>query len=140
MQPWYQLYTPLGSLWLSAFVAAIPILFFFVALAGLRMKGHAAAAITLVLALGVAIFEYGMPVRLPWANDYRGNAMVLYGHVLVPEAEWINNTMCLETGVVFGGKLTALRYPEKDLVSVKAHEVWNRRAPAKAPKAKKAAA
>lgn len=68
--------------------------------------------------------EYGMPVRLPWANDYRGDAMVLYGHVLVPEAEWINNTMCLETGVVFGGKLTALRYPEKELVSVKAHEVW----------------
>ncbi|NKE63489.1 polynucleotide kinase-phosphatase [Lentzea sp. PSKA42] len=68
--------------------------------------------------------EYGLPVRLPWANDYRGSAMVLYGHVLVPEAEWINNTMCLETGVVFGGKLTALRYPEKELVSVKAHEVW----------------
>ncbi|ANZ36349.1 polynucleotide kinase-phosphatase [Lentzea guizhouensis] len=68
--------------------------------------------------------EYGLPVRLPWANDYRGSAMVLYGHVLVPEAEWVNNTMCLETGVVFGGKLTALRYPEKELVSVKAHEVW----------------
>lgn len=63
MQPWNQLYTPLGSLWLSALVAAIPILFFFVALAGLRLKGHVAAAITLVLALGVAIFEYGMPVR-----------------------------------------------------------------------------
>jgi polynucleotide kinase-phosphatase len=68
--------------------------------------------------------EYGLPVRLPWANDYRGSAMVLYGHVLVPEAEWINNTMCLETGVVFGGKLTALRYPEKELVSVKAHQRW----------------
>ncbi|MET9626245.1 polynucleotide kinase-phosphatase [Lentzea sp. NPDC006480] len=68
--------------------------------------------------------EYGLPVRLPWANDYRGSAMVLYGHVLVPEAEWINNTMCLETGVVFGGRLTALRYPEKELVSVKAHQTW----------------
>ncbi|WP_329787806.1 polynucleotide kinase-phosphatase [Lentzea sp. DG1S-22] len=67
---------------------------------------------------------YGMPVRLPWANDYRGSAMVLYGHVLTAEAEWINNTLCLETGVVFGGKLTALRYPEKELVSVKAHQVW----------------
>ena len=63
MQPWHQTYTPLGSLWLSALVAAVPILFFFVALAGLRLKGHVAAAITLVLALGVAIFEYGMPVR-----------------------------------------------------------------------------
>ncbi|WP_233867707.1 lactate permease LctP family transporter [Paraburkholderia adhaesiva] len=63
MQPWNQIYTPLGSVWLSSLVAAIPILFFFVALAGLRMKGHVAAAITLVLALCVAIFEYGMPVR-----------------------------------------------------------------------------
>ncbi|HKT96969.1 MAG TPA: lactate permease LctP family transporter [Paraburkholderia sp.] len=63
MQPWHQIYTPLGSLWLSALVAAVPILFFFVALAGLRLKGHVAAAITLVLALGVAVFEYGMPVR-----------------------------------------------------------------------------
>ncbi|SDE38609.1 lactate permease LctP family transporter [Paraburkholderia lycopersici] len=63
MQPWHQIYTPFGSLWLSALVAAIPILFFFVALAGLRMKGHIAAAITLLLALAVAIFEYGMPVR-----------------------------------------------------------------------------
>jgi lactate permease len=63
VQPWHQIYTPLGSLWLSALVAAVPILFFFVALAGLRMKGHVAASITLVLALAVAIFEYGMPVR-----------------------------------------------------------------------------
>ncbi|HUQ60936.1 polynucleotide kinase-phosphatase [Lentzea sp.] len=68
--------------------------------------------------------EFGLPVRLPWANDYRGAAMVLYGHVLVPEAEWVNNTMCLETGVVFGGKLTALRYPSREIVSVKAHQTW----------------
>ncbi|WP_296650682.1 lactate permease LctP family transporter [Paraburkholderia sp.] len=63
MQPWYQTYTPLGSLWLSTLVAAIPILFFFLALAVLRLKGHVAAAITLVLALCVAIFAYGMPVQ-----------------------------------------------------------------------------
>ncbi len=62
MQPWTQIYTPLGSLWLSALAAAVPILFFFLALAVLRMKGHVAAAITLLLALGVAIFAYGMPV------------------------------------------------------------------------------
>ncbi|RQS21882.1 lactate permease LctP family transporter [Burkholderia sp. Bp8998] len=62
MQVWHQIYTPLGSLWLSALVAAIPIIFFFVALAALRMKGHVAAAITLLLSLGVAIFAYGMPV------------------------------------------------------------------------------
>ncbi|MBP0623591.1 lactate permease LctP family transporter [Cupriavidus consociatus] len=63
MQPWTQLYTPLGSLWLSALAAAIPILFFFIALALWRMKGHVAAAVTLLLALGVAIFAYGMPVQ-----------------------------------------------------------------------------
>ncbi|SES12075.1 polynucleotide kinase-phosphatase [Actinokineospora terrae] len=68
--------------------------------------------------------EYGLPVRYPWARDYRGRAMVLYGHTPVPDAEWVNSTMCLDTGCVFGGKLTALRYPERELVSVAAHEVW----------------
>jgi polynucleotide kinase-phosphatase len=53
--------------------------------------------------------EYGLPVRLPWANDYRGSAMVVYGHTPVPTAEWANNTICLDTGAVFGGALTALR-------------------------------
>lgn len=62
MQAWQQIYTPLGSLWLSALVAAIPIIFFFIALAALRIKGHVAAAITLLLALGVAIVAYRMPV------------------------------------------------------------------------------
>ncbi|MEU5884228.1 polynucleotide kinase-phosphatase [Spirillospora sp. NPDC047279] len=68
--------------------------------------------------------DYGLPVRYPWANDYRGKAMVVYGHTPVPAAEWINNTICLDTGVVFGGRLTALRYPERELVSVDAREVW----------------
>ncbi|MBP2320861.1 polynucleotide kinase-phosphatase [Kibdelosporangium banguiense] len=68
--------------------------------------------------------EYGLPVRYPWANDYRGRAMVLYGHTPTPEAEWVNGTMCLDTGCVFGGKLTALRYPEREVVSVDAHKVW----------------
>ena len=68
--------------------------------------------------------EYGLPVRYPWAEDYRGKAMVLYGHTPVPETEWINNTLCLDTGCVFGGKLTALRYPEREVVSVDAHEVY----------------
>ncbi|TCW82396.1 L-lactate permease [Burkholderia sp. SRS-46] len=62
MQAWHQIYTPLGSLGLSAFAAAIPIIFFFVALAALRLKGHVAAAITLLLSLGVAIVAYRMPV------------------------------------------------------------------------------
>ncbi|GAB2856189.1 polynucleotide kinase-phosphatase [Nocardioides pacificus] len=68
--------------------------------------------------------EFGLPVRYPWANDYRGRAMVLYGHTPTPEPEWVNNTMCLDTGCVFGGRLTALRYPEKQLVSVPAERVW----------------
>ncbi|HRK47809.1 MAG TPA: polynucleotide kinase-phosphatase, partial [Nocardioides sp.] len=68
--------------------------------------------------------EYGLPVRYPWARDYRGQAMVVYGHTPVPEAEWVNNTICLDTGVVFGGKLTALRYPEREIVSVPAEQQW----------------
>ncbi len=68
--------------------------------------------------------EYGLPVRLPWARDYRGTAMVLYGHTPTLEPEWVNGTMCLDTGCVFGGKLTALRYPEREVVSVKARKVW----------------
>jgi protein phosphatase len=68
--------------------------------------------------------EYGLPVRYPWAQEYRGRAMVLYGHTPVPVPEWINNTLCLDTGCVFGGRLTALRYPERELVSVPAAEVY----------------
>jgi protein phosphatase len=68
--------------------------------------------------------EFGLPVRYPWAEDYRGRAMVLYGHTPVPETTWVNNTLCLDTGCVFGGRLTALRYPEKELVSVPAERVW----------------
>jgi len=68
--------------------------------------------------------EYGLPVRYPWAVDYRGRAMVLYGHTPTPDVEWINNTPCLDTGCVFGGHLTALRYPEKEIVQVAAQRVW----------------
>lgn len=68
--------------------------------------------------------EYGLPVRYPWADDYRGRATVLYGHTPVTELRWVNNTLCLDTGVVFGGKLSALRYPEREPVSVPAEQVW----------------
>ncbi|NUL49159.1 polynucleotide kinase-phosphatase [Cellulosimicrobium funkei] len=68
--------------------------------------------------------EYGLPVRRPWAEAYRGKAMVLYGHVPTLEAEWVNGTMCLDTGCVFGGKLSALRYPEREVVDVPAEKVW----------------
>ncbi|MDR1070586.1 MAG: polynucleotide kinase-phosphatase [Gracilibacteraceae bacterium] len=68
--------------------------------------------------------EYGLPVRLPWANEYRGKALVVYGHTPAPEAEFVNNTICIDTGCVFGGGLTAYRYPEKTLVRVPANREY----------------
>ncbi len=68
--------------------------------------------------------EFGLPVRYPWAEDYRGSAVVLYGHTPVPRVDWINNTACLDTGCVFGGALSAMRYPEREVVSVPAERVW----------------
>lgn len=68
--------------------------------------------------------EFGLPVRYPWAEDYRGRAAVVYGHTPVPQATWLNNTLCVDTGAVFGGKLTALRWPERELVDVPAERVW----------------
>ncbi|MFJ8164014.1 polynucleotide kinase-phosphatase [Streptomyces sp. NPDC096136] len=68
--------------------------------------------------------EFGLPVRYPWAEDYRGRAAVVYGHTPVPDTAWINNTICLDTGAVFGGRMTALRWPERELVDVPAQKVW----------------
>ncbi|MGW9082208.1 polynucleotide kinase-phosphatase [Streptomyces yangpuensis] len=68
--------------------------------------------------------EFGLPVRYPWAEDYRGKAAVVYGHTPVPNTAWINNTICLDTGAVFGGRMTALRWPERELVDVPAEKVW----------------
>ncbi|MFE2596921.1 polynucleotide kinase-phosphatase [Streptomyces sp. NPDC059396] len=68
--------------------------------------------------------EFGLPVRYPWAEDYRGRAAVVYGHTPVPNTSWINNTICLDTGAVFGGRMTALRWPERELVDVPAERVW----------------
>ncbi|MEV0307216.1 polynucleotide kinase-phosphatase [Nonomuraea fuscirosea] len=68
--------------------------------------------------------EYGLPVRYPWADEYRGRAMVVYGHTPTTRPEWVNNTICLDTGAVFGGHLTALRYPEREIVQVPAEKVW----------------
>ncbi|SMR71141.1 polynucleotide 3'-phosphatase/polynucleotide 5'-hydroxyl-kinase/polynucleotide 2',3'-cyclic phosphate phosphodiesterase [Aliiroseovarius halocynthiae] len=64
--------------------------------------------------------EFGLPVRLEWARDYRGKADVVFGHTPMADAEWLNHTMCIDTGCVFGGKLTALRWPERETVSVPA--------------------
>jgi protein phosphatase len=68
--------------------------------------------------------EFGLPVRFNWAADYRGSAMVVYGHTPVPEPDWLNRTVNIDTGCVFGGKLTALRYPEKEFVSVPAAHTY----------------
>jgi protein phosphatase len=68
--------------------------------------------------------EFGLPVRYNWAAEYRGRASVVYGHTPVPEPEWLNRTINIDTGCVFGGKLTALRWPEKELVSVPAMQTY----------------
>jgi protein phosphatase len=100
-----------------------------VAHAGLpaAMHGRASAAVRAFALYGDTTGEtdeFGLPVRYPWAEDYRGRAMVVYGHTPVPEPLWVNGTICLDTGCVFGGRLTALRYPERELVSVPAAEVY----------------
>ncbi|QJE96442.1 polynucleotide kinase-phosphatase [Luteolibacter luteus] len=64
--------------------------------------------------------EYGLPERLDWARDYRGRALVVYGHTPFAEPRWLNHTVNIDTGCCFGGALTALRYPEREIVSVPA--------------------
>ncbi|MDF1695509.1 MAG: polynucleotide kinase-phosphatase [Saprospiraceae bacterium] len=100
-----------------------------VAHAGLKeeMQGRASGAVRSFCLYGETtgeIDEFGLPVRYNWATEYRGEAKVVYGHTPVPMAEWLNKTIDVDTGCVFGGKLTALRYPEEELVSVEAKEVY----------------
>lgn len=100
-----------------------------VAHAGLReeMHGRTSKAVRAFAMYGDTTGEtdeYGLPVRYPWAREYRGSAVVAYGHTPTPETEWINNTICLDTGCVFGGSLTALRYPEREIVSVPAERTY----------------
>ena len=94
-----------------------------VAHAGLReeMHGRGSAAVREFCLYGETTGEtdeFGLPVRYNWASEYRGKATVVYGHTPVPEPEWLNNTVNIDTGAVFGGKLTALRYPEREFVSM----------------------
>jgi protein phosphatase len=100
-----------------------------VAHAGMKeeMQGRGSGAVRGFALYGEStgeIDDYGLPVRLNWAAEYRGKAMVVYGHTPTPVAEWINNTICIDTGCVFGGKLTALRYPERELVEVPAAQIY----------------
>lgn len=96
-----------------------------VAHAGLRedMQGRGSGAVREFCLFGETTGEtdeFGLPVRANWAANYRGRATVVYGHTPVVEPEWLNNTVNIDTGAVFGGKLTALRYPELEFVSVPA--------------------
>ncbi|WP_133272520.1 polynucleotide kinase-phosphatase [Hymenobacter radiodurans] len=100
-----------------------------VAHAGMReeMQGRGSGAVRAFALFGETtgeIDEFGLPVRYNWAYEYRGRAMVVYGHTPVPEAEWLNNTIDIDTGCVFGGQLTALRYPERELIAVPAARVY----------------
>jgi len=101
-----------------------------VAHAGIKaeMQGRASSAIRSFCLYGETTGEtdeYGLPVRHNWAADYRGDTRVIYGHTPVVDTEWLNNTLCIDTGCVFGGKLTALRYPEMELVSEPARAVYS---------------
>lgn len=100
-----------------------------VAHAGLKeeMQGRGSGAVRSFCMFGETTGEtdeFGLPVRFNWASEYRGKAMVVYGHTPVPEAQWLNRTIDIDTGCVFGGKLSALRYPEEELVSVDAKATY----------------
>jgi protein phosphatase len=64
--------------------------------------------------------------RRDWAASYRGDAIVVYGHTPTPRPVWVHRTICIDTGCVYGGSLTALRYPELELVSVPAARIYYR--------------
>jgi protein phosphatase len=100
-----------------------------VAHAGLKesMQGRGSGAVREFALFGETTGEtdeFGLPVRYNWAADYRGKALVVYGHTPQPEPLWLNNTVNIDTGCVFGGSLTALRYPEKEIVSVRARATY----------------
>lgn len=56
----------------------------------------------------------------PWAEEYKGDTLIVHGHIVVDDVKWVNNTVDIDTGCVFGGKLTAFRYPEREIVQVQA--------------------
>jgi protein phosphatase len=100
-----------------------------VAHAGMKeeMQGRGSGAIRSFALFGETTGEtdeFGLPVRYNWAADYRGKATVVYGHTPIAEPQWLNRTINIDTGCVFGGRLTALRYPEKEFVSTPAHRTY----------------
>ncbi len=100
-----------------------------VAHAGLKenMQGRGSAAVREFCMYGETtgeIDEFGLPVRQNWAKDYDGHALVVFGHTPVPQAEFFNNTIDIDTGCCFGGKLSALKYPEREVVCVSANRTY----------------
>jgi protein phosphatase len=100
-----------------------------IAHAGLKetMQGHCSAASRAFALHGESTGEIdgsGFPVHVNWAKDYRGKALVVHGHTPVTEPMWLNNTVDIDTGCVYGGHLTALRYPERETVSVPAKVIY----------------
>jgi protein phosphatase len=71
-----------------------------------------------------ALDRFGLPVRVNWAASYEGRAFVVYGHTPVRHPESIGNTLNIDTGCVYGGSLTGLRYPERTTVSIPAARVY----------------
>ena len=92
----------------------------------LAMHGRDSGAVRAFTLYGetTGAMAHGVPVRADWSSRYVGAATVVYGHTPVPEAVWLNNTICIDTGCVYGGALPALRWPERELVSVPAERVW----------------
>jgi protein phosphatase len=68
---------------------------------------------------------YGLKILADWSHDYHGEAVVVWGHLPVAEAVWAGNTINIDTGCVHGGSLTAMRYPERELVSVPAARIYS---------------
>lgn len=100
-----------------------------VAHAGLKesLQGRASARVRAFCLYGETSGEidaYGLPVRHDWAQEYRGRGAVIYGHTPTIDPHWTNRTICIDTGCVFGGSLTAVRWPERELVSVPAEKEW----------------
>ena len=67
----------------------------------------------------------GKPLRVDWAAAYRGAATIVYGHTPMLRTRWVNNTLCIDTGCVAGNRLTALRWPEREIVDVAAQRIWS---------------
>jgi protein phosphatase len=121
----------------EAFLAGLPIYSLFdggklaIAHAGLKewMLGRSSVEVSQFALLGETTGErdeFGVPIRSNWAADYHGKTLVVYGHTPVAEPLWQNNTVNIDTGCVYGGRLTALRYPERETVSVLARAIHHK--------------